>query len=190
MEDALARIKREQGIHQNSIVECINSVAALQVKSLGKIVDCNPSKSAIADLPGDTIVSFIEMAAISNDGHIVGAVNRLLGTLRKGSYTYFRENDVIVAKITPCMENGKCALTTRLTNGIGMGSSEFHVFRCGDSILPEYLFAFLNRDAIRVAAEAVMTGSSGHRRVPITFYQQLQIPLPPLYEQQKIVEEI
>lgn len=117
-------------------------------------------------------------------------IDRLLGDVRKGSYTYFRENDIIVAKITPCMENGKCALAVGLTNGIGMGSSEFHVFRCGDLVLPGYLFAFLNRASVREAAEAVMTGASGHRRVPIEFYRQLSIPLPPISEQRRIVAEI
>ncbi len=190
VEKTVTRIEQELIVQRNEIAECISTVVALCEKPLGQITICNPSKSIISDLPDDTTVSFIEMSAVSNDGHIVRAVDRLLGTLRKGSYTYFQENDIIVAKITPCMENGKCALATGLTNGIGMGSSEFHVFRCGDSILPEYLFAFLNRDVIRTAAESVMTGASGHKRVPITFYQQLRIPLPPLREQQKIVEQI
>ncbi len=190
VEETATRIEQELNIHRSSIVECIDAVAASQEKPLGQIAICNPPKSDISSLPDDTIVSFVEMAAVSNDGHIVRAADRLLGTLRKGSYTHFQENDIIVAKITPCMENGKCALATGLTNGFGMGSSEFHVFRCSDSILPEYLFAFLNRDVIRVAAESVMTGASGHKRVPITFYQQLQIPLPPLHEQQRIVEKI
>ncbi len=190
VEKAVTQIEQELNAHRNGIAECIDAVAALQEKPLGQIAICNPSKSIISDLPDDIMVSFVEMASVSNDGHIVGAVDRLLGALRKGSYTYFQENDIIVAKITPCMENGKCALATGLTNGIGMGSSEFHVFRCSNSILPEYLFAFLNRDVIRVAAESVMTGASGHKRVPVTFYQQLQIPLPQLHEQQKIVEEI
>ena len=110
--------------------------------------------------------------------------------VRKGSYTSFQENDIIIAKITPCMENGKCALATGLTNGIGMGSSEFHVFRCGTEILPKYLFGYLNRQVIRQKAEKMMAGSSGHRRVPIRFYQQLLIPVPPLNDQQKIVSQI
>ena len=142
------------------------------------------------DVPNDTLISFVEMAAVSNDGHIMGAVDRPMGEVRKGSYTYFQENDIIIAKITPCMENGKCALATGLTNGIGMGSSEFHVFRCGATILPKYLFGYLNRRVIRQEAEKVMTGSSGHRRVPIGFYQQLLIPVLPLGDQQKIAVQI
>ena len=113
-----------------------------------------------------------------------------LGELRKGSYTYFAENDILIAKITPCMENGKCAIATGLTNGIGFGSSEFHVFRCNKLINNKYLFAFLNRDEIRNNAAKVMTGASGHRRVPISFYEDLIIPVPSLKEQQKIVFQI
>lgn len=176
--------------HSAAIETLFNATESFPKELLGKLVKCNPSKSEIADLASDTLVSFVEMAAVSNDGYIIGAVNRPLGDVRKGSYTYFRENDVIIAKITPCMENGKCALASRLTNGIGMGSSEFHVFRCGDDVLPQYLFGYLNRAVIRNAAEKEMTGTSGHRRVPISFYQQLRIPLPSVVEQHRIIDEV
>ncbi len=77
---------------------------------------------------------------------------------------------MIVARITPCMENGKCALVTDLHCRLAFGSSEFHVFSSNTSIaVPEYLFAFLNRPEIRDVAEKNMTGSSGHRRVPESF---------------------
>ena len=190
IEKKMAQAEQDLGSCRSSIVHLVNGVAAPQEKPLSQIAICNPSKSALSDMPDTMAVSFVEMAAVSNDGHITGAVDRLLGDVRKGSYTYFRENDIIVAKITPCMENGKCALAVGLTNGIGMGSSEFHVFRCGDLVLPGYLFAFLNRASVREAAEAVMTGASGHRRVPIEFYRQLSIPLPPISEQRRIVAEI
>ena len=157
---------------------------------LGQIVNCNPSKSELASIPDDTIISFVEMASVSNNGYIATIVNRPLNEVRKGSYTYFRENDIIIAKITPCMENGKCALATNLSNNIGMGSSEFHVFRCDDTVIPRYLLGYLNRRVIREEAEKRMTGSSGHRRVPISFYEQLPIRLPPLNKQKTIVAEI
>ncbi len=149
----------------------------------------NPSKTAIHDILDDTVVSFVDMASISNDGYIELKTDKFLGDLRKGSYSYFAENDIIIAKITPCMENGKCAIAKKLTNGIGMGSSEFHVFRIDNKYSTEYVFAFLNRKKIRDEAEKVMTGSSGHRRVPVNFYKDLLLPLPPLDIQQKIVDE-
>ena len=102
----------------------------------------------------------------------------------------FMENDIILAKITPCMENGKCGIASGLTNGIGMGSSEFHILRCSDKINNKYLFTYLNRNTIRKEAEQNMTGASGHRRVPITFYENLDIPLPTMNKQKEIVAEI
>ncbi len=159
------------------------------IRSLCSVI--NPSKSAIRDIPNDTDVSFVDMPSISNDGFIEVKTDKPLGELRKGSYTYFAENDIIIAKITPCMENGKCAIAKDLTNGIGMGSSEFHVFRCDTSkINTEFMFAFLNRDVVRKEAEKRMTGASGHRRVPISFYENMEIPVPTLADQQRIVSEI
>ena len=77
------------------------------------------------------------------------------------------------------MENGKCAIATGLTNGIGFGSTEFHVFRCSESILNVYLYHLLNTDVVRFYAQKNMTGSSGHRRGPELFYSSMEIPLPP-----------
>lgn len=182
---------------QNTISRCKNQIAEImknvkgEMKKFGEICKViNPSKTDIRDIPDDTVVSFVEMSSISNDGGIEVKIDKNLGDLRKGSYTYFYENDIIIAKITPCMENGKCAIAKQLTNKLGMGSSEFHVFRIKDDYSTEFVFTFLNRKQIREEAEKVMTGSSGHRRVPINFYKDLSIPVPPLAEQQKIVEQI
>ena len=150
----------------------------------------NPSKTEIRNIDDDIIVSFVEMASVSEDGFIDSSVDKPLKDLRKGSYTYFKENDIIIAKITPCMENGKCAIAVGLTNGIGMGSSEFHVIRTNEKIINKYLFAILNRNEVRIEAEKNMTGSSGHRRVPASFYEKILIPVPPLKEQRQLIEEI
>ena len=85
---------------------------------------------------------------------------------------------------------GKCALAKGLTNNIGMGSSEFHVIRTIDSISNEYIFSLLNRGSVRKEAEKSMTGSSGHRRVPASYFANLQIPIPPLNKQQQLITEI
>ena len=147
----------------------------------------NPPKSEIAKLSDDTMVSFVEMADLSDEGFIKHKVNRPLGEVRTGSYKYFRDGDFILAKITPCMENGKCALAENLTNGIGFGSSEYHVFRCKERILPQYLYCLLNREEVRKEAARHMTGTSGHRRVPIEFYARLMIPVPPMEIQKEII---
>lgn len=157
---------------------------------LNKYVFFNISKSEVHDIADDTLVSFVDMASVSNKGFITNSQDKNLGSIRKGGFTYFRENDIIIAKITPCMENGKCALATGLKNGIGFGSTEFHTIRCGDKILPKYLFGFLNREQIRQQAAKVMTGSSGHRRVPVSFYEQLLIPIIDKKGQQQIVDQV
>lgn len=150
----------------------------------------NPSKSELPNFGDDILVSFVEMTSVSNDGYIEYKIDKPLSEMRKGSYTYFAEDDIIIAKITPCMENGKCAIATGLTNKIGFGSSEFHVLRCNEHVLNKYLFGYLNRETIRQMAAKRMTGASGHRRVPISFYENLEIPVPSLTEQEKIVAEV
>ena len=150
----------------------------------------NPSKSTIHDIDDDSLVSFVEMASVSNDGYIETKIDRQYKDVKKGSYTYFGENDIIIAKITPCMENGKCAIAQGLTNAIGFGSSEFHVFRCGASVKNHFLFSLLNREIVRKEASSKMTGASGHRRVPIDFYENMEIPVPSLTEQERIVKMV
>ena len=157
---------------------------------LSSVASFNPSKSLLSNLSDDLIVSFVEMASVSNDGYIENMTSRPLGEVKKGSYTYFAENDIIIAKITPCMENGKCAVAKGLTNGIAFGSSEFHVVRCNENYLPDYIFGFLNRTKIRIEAEKNMTGASGHRRVPISYYQSIDIPTTPLQKQMEIIDEV
>ena len=160
------------------------------LKALRDVCSFNPSKSALKARAPNTLVSFVEMASVSEQGFIARKEDRRLAELSKGSYTYFAESDILIAKITPCMENGKCALAQGLTNQIGLGSSEFHVIRANQALaLPEFIFEYVNKPHIRAAAEQNMTGSSGHRRVPETFYADLKIPLPPLPIQQQIVAE-
>jgi len=185
-----AKGKIEKGKEQIEDL-CSNLFSKYNKIELSQLAQTNPSKGEIADLDKNTLVSFIDMPSVSNDGYIVNKTDRKYSEIKNGSYTYFRENDIIVAKITPCMENGKCALANNLTNGIALGSSEFHVIRANNDIVnTKYLFTLLNRKSVRIEAEKGMTGASGHRRVPISFYESLQIPIPPFSEQQKIVAEI
>ena len=150
----------------------------------------NPSKQEIQNVDENTLVSFIEMASVSDSGYIKNKIDKSLKELKSKGYTYFAENDILIAKITPCMENGKCGIALGLTNSIGMGSSEFHVFRTKQGLINKFLFLLLNRNEIRQEAAKNMTGASGHRRVPIDFYKNLKIPLPPLKAQEKIVSVI
>lgn len=197
IDDKFNRTRMKIEEYRAKIANIFNDLEVIQTRGgvkwfkINELCIINPSKSEIRSLADSLTVSFVEMASVSNHGFIEHKTEKPLGELRKGSYTYFRENDVIIAKITPCMENGKCALVTGLSNGIGMGSSEFHVFRSDQTkILPAFLFYALNREQIRQAAEKQMTGSSGHRRVPASFYEDLQIPVPNLETQKSIIAQI
>ena len=160
-------------------------------RRLASFCQTNPGKDQLSSLDDSYMVSFIEMSSVSNEGYITYKEDKTLKQLKKGSYTLFQDEDIIIAKITPCMENGKCALARNLTNGIAMGSSEFHVLRTNnDVVINDYLFHLLNRQIVRDFAEQNMTGTSGHRRVPIKWYEDLEIPVPPIDVQKQIVEEI
>lgn len=158
---------------------------------LVKLKDCctiKPPKSEAKKLLNeDELVSFVPMNNLGiNTPHLVLDEDKPLSDV-SGSYTYFAENDVLLAKITPCFENGKLGIARGLTNGIGFGSSEFIVLRASDDLLPEYLYYFLLRPIFRELGQAVMTGAVGHKRVPSEFIENTEIPLPSLEEQRCIV---
>lgn len=170
------------------VIEGLISGLSGEAESLNSLVEINPSKEIINNLPDNTLVSFIEMASVSNDGHISKVVSKTLKEVKQG-YTYFSNGDVLFAKITPCMENGKGAIVSGLPNNIGFGSTEFFVLR-PNKISPVLLHQILKSKTFRLEAEKNMTGTSGHRRVPKSFLENYTINLPSLAEQEKIVSEI
>lgn len=124
-------------------------------------------------------VSFIPMECVSDIyGEIIKHKNGK-STNSKG-YTSFQENDVIWAKITPCMQNGKCAVATNLKNGYGYGSTEFHVFRATQNAIPEYIHCFMRSKRVREVAMSYFTGSAGQQRIGTDFLEALTLPLLPL----------
>ena len=172
-------------------IKKIKITSRFPLQKLTSMCELNPSRSEISDKDDALQVTFIEMSSLSNDGHILKKETKSLGEMRQGGYSYFGENDIIIAKITPCMENGKCAIAKDLTNHIGFGSTEYHVFHINsEKVLPEYLFAVLNQPVIRNGAIASMTGASGHRRVPQAYYEGLMIPVPPRDIQKEIIDEL
>jgi len=104
-----------------------------------------------------------------------------------GSYTYFADGDVLLAKITPCFENGKLGIARNLTNGVGFGSSEYIVLRPTPALDAEFLYYFLARPEFRAEGARSMKGAVGHKRVTKEFVENYLIPVPPLPEQQRIV---
>ena len=156
-----------------------------QIRRLSEVADINPKKE---DLGDEETVSFIAMEDISNEGRLLNTQNRLYGEVKKG-YTAFRDNDVLLAKITPCFENGKRALVKNLKNSIGFGSTEFHVIRAKQQLtIPQYLYYTVSAHRFKELAEANMTGSAGQKRVPTDFIRDYSILVPPLQEQQKIAD--
>ena len=134
----------------------------------------------------DELVSFVPMAAVSEiTVSIESPVDRPFAEVAKG-FTPFERGDVIVAKITPCFENGKMAHAVNLPRAIGVGSTEFHVLRPKSSLSGAYLFHMLRLPAVRTDGARKMQGAAGQRRVPADFFASLQIPLPPLAEQKRI----
>ncbi|MEW5352993.1 restriction endonuclease subunit S [Streptomyces sp. 16-176A] len=149
---------------------------------LGEIAEINPLHREAVD--PETEVSFLGMADVSELGTTTSGENRVYGEVRTG-YTPFRTGDVLVAKITPCFQNGKIA-QAQLEREIGAGSTEFHVVRASKEVNARYLLRFLRQDWIRVEGELRMTGSGGQRRVPEAYLRELMIPLPPITKQKQI----
>jgi type I restriction enzyme S subunit len=154
-------------------------------KAITEVAAVNPKTPAVLFSDSERLVDFVPMASLSEDGNITPCETRPLADVQKG-YTYFENGDVLVAKITPCMENGKAAFVDSLPNAVGFGSTEFHVLRPKTGVSGQYLFWMVWSQQFRAAASINMTGSAGQKRVPANFFERWQIPLPPLPEQKRI----
>lgn len=153
------------------------------------IAELNPRLPKGA-LSGEMSVSFVPMAAVgAGNGSIDVSDTRPYTTVQKG-YTSFKEGDVLFAKITPCMENGKMAIVPKVVNAYGFGSTEYHVLRPSQGIEARYLYYYVSGKQFRMNAEHNMTGGVGQRRVPTTYLAASEIPLPPLAEQHRIIAKI
>jgi len=156
------------------------------VKRLRFVAELNPSKSEIGNFDRDILVSFLPMDAIGEDGSLRLDSERPIGELESG-YTYFRDGDVTVAKITPCYENGKGALMRGLANGIGFGTTELIVARPKpDEILGPYLHYLFISPEFRNLGESHMYGAGGQKRVPDAFVRDFATAFPPTFEQTQI----
>ncbi len=156
-----------------------------QLVRLGDVAVVNPKRPRL-DVDADALVTFVPMAAVGEDfSGIKENYTRPLSEVSKG-YTYFEEDDLLFSKITPCLQNGKHSIAKNLLNGIGFGSTEFHVVRAGDSASPRFLFRSLIRpDIIKECADS-FTGTAGQQRVQPDILRSLPVLLPPLPEQQAI----
>ena len=157
---------------------------------LKDITIINPSKKEIEEIKSNLEISFITMADISEDGRInVDNIKKLEDV--KNNFTFFKENDVLFAKITPCMENGKGGVAKSLKNNIGFGTTEIHVLRPISNITnSQWIYHLTKLPLFRKDAEIHMTGSAGQKRVPTTYLANFKIKVPPIELQNKFAERI
>ena len=152
---------------------------------LSSACDIRPKKSEVREIPGSTLVSFLPMKDLNeNQISFKATVEKELGQVYKG-YTYFKDGDVLLAKVTPCFENGKAGVARKLKNGIGFGSSEFHVLRPKEGVLPEWIYYSISTKQFREEGVNHFTGSSGLKRVPANFVEDYKIFLPNTEERQR-----
>ena len=154
---------------------------------LGSACNINPKKSNDSRLVSGAEVSFVPMPAVTERGKIDATAIKEYDEVKTG-FTYFAENDVLFAKITPCMENGKGAVAKGLHNGVGFGSTEFHVLRpISGKTDPYWIYALTAFSQFRMDAASNMTGSAGQRRVPASFLENYRVSLPPIELQEQFV---
>lgn len=158
----------------------LNNTKGWMEQRLGECCVINPKKTTDSRLEEDFEISFIPMASVSECGEILKLEDKFYREVKNG-FTYFCEGDVLFAKITPCMENGKGAVAVGLTNGIGFGSTEFHVLRpIKEKSNSYWLYALTSFELFRKKAEKNMTGSAGQKRVPASFLENIKISVPPI----------
>ena len=150
---------------------------------IAKIAEVNPPLPRY--VAPDEMVSFLRMQDVSENGGIIGGSEAPFWKVANG-FTRFAEGDALFAKITPCMENGKGALALELTNGIGCGSTKFHVLRAKDDNSGPFIYQVLQSKEYRQAAQMQMSGSAGQQRVQSEFFRRHQIHIPPPPQQRRI----
>lgn len=155
---------------------------------LGEVTEVNPKKAEIKELDKELLVSFVPMDRVGEKGEFNPGISKSIGEVYSG-FTYFRENDVLFAKITPCMENGKGAVAVNLSNGIGFGSTEFHVLRpLKEKSNSYWIYHLTTLIEFRRLAERKMTGSAGQKRVPTDFLNNIQVVVPPIELQNQFAD--
>lgn len=162
-----------------------------EVLTLGDVCELNPKKSEVKEMPDTMKVSFVPMADVYEHAMLFTPKEaRDISEVYSG-YTYFKENDVLLAKVTPCFENGKAGIARNLINNIGFGSSEFYVLRAlPNKILPEIIYYTINNFDFLIKGKNNMTGTGGLQRLTKEFVLNYPIKLPTLDEQKIIVAQI
>ncbi|MBF0120603.1 MAG: restriction endonuclease subunit S [Desulfobacterales bacterium] len=177
-------IAKKRNIKQGAMQELLKPKDGWEVRKLGELFELNPSKPLIKQ---EEIVIFLGMEDISEEGRITNQHLILFSQIKKG-LTFFKKNDVIVAKITPCFENGKGVCLDTLQTINGFGSTEFHVLRINEKSVPRFVFYHTQTQQFRKKLEPEMTGTAGQKRVPSKSIVNYQVSVPPLQEQTRIAQ--
>jgi len=194
------RIVEEIEIYQNiidgakKVVESYKPIFKVdpnwELVELGNVCELNPKKSEIKELSRDLEVSFIPMADVNEHQMFFKPFHvRKISEVYSG-YTYFKENDILLARVTLCFENGKSGIVRNLKNGIGFGSSEYFVLRPNKKILSEWIYFFISKNSFLRLGKPHMTGTGGLQRLTKEFVSRFKIPLPPIETQKKIIAQI
>lgn len=172
---------------KDSGIEWIDDIPShWEVKRLKYNCFVNPSKKK--SISNESLkINFLPMEKVSEDGQFDLESLAPYSSISNG-YTYFENEDVLVAKITPCFENGKSALVKDLKYGFGFGSTEFHVIRFKEQILPEFVYYLIKSYAFRTIGQAFMHGTAGQKRVGTDFIENYMMVTPPIEEQKEIIE--
>ncbi|MFA5859073.1 MAG: restriction endonuclease subunit S [Elusimicrobiota bacterium] len=160
-------------------------------KKLGEMCEIRPPKNeARTKLKETDLVSFVPMEDLGiHKKKFIPIKEKQLKEV-EGNYTYFANEDVLLAKITPCFENGKLGIARNLKNGIGFGSSEYIVFRTNKDLAPEFLYYYLSRNEFRQEGAKRMMGAVGHKRVSKEFIENSVIPFPDISKQRHIITKL
>ena len=178
-----AGLRDADALRQRLLQHAFDGVENSPRKKLSSVAQINPRRASISRSDYSP-TSFVPMAAVDETfGEVTQILAQPYSKLKKG-YTYFENGDVIFAKITPCMQNGKHAIVRNLIDGFGFGSTEFHVIRPSEEIIPEWIHYYLRRQETLGAAIKTFTGAVGQQRVPPAFLENLDIPVP-LPDQQR-----
>jgi type I restriction enzyme S subunit len=168
-------------------IENTNLPTGWEIKTLGEVCEINPKKSELNNFPANHLVSFLPMKDLGIAQNQINPITVKQLSEVKGSYTYFKNNDVLLAKVTPCFENGKLGIAKNLKNEIGFGSSEYIVFRPKNEILSEYLFYILSSSKFRNRGKELMYGAVGLKRLSKDYVKNFVAPFPKLPQQKQIV---
>ena len=178
-------IKEYQFLVKSRFNEMFGDIFDNPQSKLEDHIELNPNKKELLNFNGN--VSFLPMSNVSENGKIDLSINRNIDDVRKG-FTFFKDNDVIVAKITPCFENGKGAPVFGLLNGVGFGSTEFHVLRPKNTVNTVWLYHVTMLSKFRLEGERKMTGSGGQRRITKDFIYNFKLNIPPLALQNEFAD--